>query len=228
MIERLLCFPWAGAGVSVYRHWTAKLPPDMELCPVALPGRESRFDEHALQEWPALLDSLRTELRDWIDQPFSVYGHSLGALIAFELFRRIPEVPLRRFVAAACASPQIWHERKRIAHLSDSELIGEVVGLEGTPAEVIAANELLQLLLPPLRADFRLCDEYLYTPGPMLRCPVLAFYGVEDESVDAARVSGWYEVATGSFRAESTRGFHLFLRTHADEVLRRVIAHIAA
>ena len=197
------------------------------MCPVNLPGRESRFAEPALHNWPELIHHLELELMPLLEQPFAIFGHSLGALIAFELLRRHPQRTPRIFIASATSSPPTWSQRKHLSHLPDDELARELVALDGSSSEVLANPELFQLLLPQLRADFRLCDEYQYMSGHVLECPVVALYGQDDPAVDLERVSGWREMTSGSFKAEQLPGGHLFLRTHPNELMSVLLSHVA-
>ncbi|HEY1379547.1 MAG TPA: thioesterase domain-containing protein, partial [Gemmataceae bacterium] len=158
---RLFCFPYAGGGASVFRGWADGLPSAVEVCPVQMPGRETRFREPAFTRLPLLIEALAESLYPHLDRPFAFFGHSLGALVAFELARRLrrdgsPE-PQHLFVSGSGA-PQARDHSGAVIHTRPADEFWQEVGrLNGTPAEVLTDGELRDLLLPTLRADFALC-----------------------------------------------------------------------
>jgi medium-chain acyl-[acyl-carrier-protein] hydrolase len=213
---RLFCFPYAGGSTAIYRKWPEGLPPDVELCPVQLAGRGSRLREPPFTRMPALIDELGKALRPYLDKPFAFFGHSMGAIIAFELARFLrregsPQ-PAHLFVSGRRA-PQTTAPARRTYALADAEFVEELRGLNGTPQEVLQHEELMQLMLPLLRADFALIQTYEYTPEPPLDCPVTAFGGVQDADVTREAVEAWREQTTSAFAMQMFDDGHFFLNT---------------
>src|SRR5262245_53644991 len=145
---RLFCFPYAGGGASVYRGWAGCLPGSVDVCPVQLPGREARFREPPFARIGPLVEALAASIRPWLDRPFAFFGHSMGALIAFELSRRLQHEhglqPVRLFVSG-CAAPQVQTEREAIHALPADQFRQELRRLNGTPAAVLEDDELMEL-----------------------------------------------------------------------------------
>jgi len=214
---RLFCLPHAGAGASAYQPWAATLSrAGVAVCPVQPPGRESRFREPPFREVGALVDALAPALRPWLDRPYAVFGHSMGALIAFELAHRLRETgapaPVRLAVSGRIA-PQLADPRPRMHDLPDERLVARLRQLGGIPDGVPGAAELLAMQLPLLRADLALNECYAYVPRPPLDVPVSAYGGVSDPKVSAAELSAWQLQTTAEFRVRMLAGGHFFPRT---------------
>ncbi len=180
---RLFCFPHAGGGASLFHGWADRLPPAVEVCPVQLPGRETRFGEPPINRLGPLVGALAEALLPHLDRPFAFFGHSLGALIGFELARRLRRErglePVHLF-ASACAAPQRWGCVRPIHALPDAAFRKELRRLRGTAPAVLDNEELMEILLPALRADFALCETYAYGEDDPLSCPVTAVGGLRD------------------------------------------------
>jgi medium-chain acyl-[acyl-carrier-protein] hydrolase len=213
---RLFCFPYAGGGASVYRAWGDCLPGPVDVCAVQLPGRETRFREHPFARLPLLVEALAGALRPHLDRPFAFFGHSLGALVAFELSRRLQRDhgprPVRLFVSG-CGAPQTRVPGRAIHALPPAEFREELRRLNGTPADLLDNDELMDLMLPTLRADFGLCETYAYVAGPPLACPVTALGGLGDDAVSRQELDAWREQTTGPFRVRMLPGDHFFLHS---------------
>lgn len=222
---RLFCFPYAGAGASMYYGWKELLPRGAELCAIQLPGREDRFGEPPFEEWPVLVERLADALEPALDRPFAFFGHSLGALVAFEITRELrrrgrPQ-PVHLFVSGRSAA-HLPMERTPIHTLPDAEFTEEVAKMNGTPEEVLRHEELMALMLPILRADFRLAETYRYREEPPLSVPLSAYGGAEDEEEYPARVEAWREHTRGAFRWEIFPGGHFFVNEHRAQVVAAV------
>src|SRR5262249_43042969 len=156
---------------AVFRSWSDSLPASVEVCPVQLPGRETRFRELPFTQLAPLAEALGRSLRPFFDRPFAFFGHSMGALVAFELARVLVRTagpqPVPLF-ASACAAPQVRDCETPIHALPDAAFREELRRLGGTPALVLHNAELVDLLLPTLRADFAVCETYAYGDGPRL------------------------------------------------------------
>jgi 4'-phosphopantetheinyl transferase len=173
-----------------------------------------------------LVEALALALRPHLDRPFAFFGHSLGALVAFELARRLrrnggPQ-PVRLFVSG-CPAPQARTREKSVHSLPDAEFREELRRLKGTPAAVLDDDELMEVLLPTLRADFALCETYAFAPGPALTCPISALGGLADDTVSHQDLDAWREQAAGPFRLRMLPGDHFFLQT-AQQLLLRALA----
>jgi medium-chain acyl-[acyl-carrier-protein] hydrolase len=227
---RLFCLPYAGAGASIFHSWPALVPPSVELCLIQLPGREGRLLEPACSELPVLVDRLGHAVRPWLDRPFAFFGHSMGALIAFELARALrngtaPE-PTHLFVSAHCA-PHLPTRGRLLHRLTDSELMLRLRQLNGTPDEVLANVELMRLLLPTLRADCRLCETYEHSPGAPLACGVTALGGREDPAVSRAELEAWRSHTRGPFELQMLPGDHFYLHSARPRLLRLIVGRLA-
>ncbi len=162
---RLFCFPYVGGGALIFRTWPNSLPATAEVCPVELPGRGTRLKETPFTRLLPLVQALAQALLPHLDKPFAFFGHSMGALISFELTRQLRRlyglVPLHLFVSAHRA-PQLPDPDPPIHTLPEAEFMEELRCLNGTPKEVLEQPELMELMLPILRADFALCETYIY------------------------------------------------------------------
>ncbi len=215
---RLFCLPYAGGGASVFRGWPGALPQGIVACPVRLPGRETRFGEPVFDSMEALISALAEAIGPYLDRPFALFGHSLGAIVAFELARNLRTLPAGLFVAGARA-PQLRRDHIPPPPPSDDELIDELRRLDGIPVELLDHRELMQMALPALRGDTALYRNYRYTAGPPLHCSIRAYGGVDDPRLQPAALDAWREQTTESFRLEMLPGAHFFVQTHPGEFL---------
>lgn len=211
---RLFCFPYAGGGTPVYRDWQRLLPDEVEVCAAQLPGRGTRLQEPAFTDAGALVEAVAEAITPYLDLPFALFGHSMGAIVSFELARLLRDrhgpAPAHLFVSGRPA-PQAPLDRERTFDLPEPLFWEKLRGLNGTPAEVLEHPELRELMLPLLRADFSVVETYAYRPGPPLDCPLTAFGGVADAEVSRAQVEAWGEMTTGPFAARVVPGDHFFL-----------------
>ncbi|HKR50298.1 MAG TPA: alpha/beta fold hydrolase [Pseudonocardiaceae bacterium] len=224
---RLICLPAAGGGASRYRDWPAHLPDDVEVVSVQLPGRESRFTEPPIESMEQLTGPLLDGLAGYLTPPFALFGHSMGALIAFELARRMrrmrPEglAPVHLF-ASGCRAPHLPSRSPDRHPLPAPEFLAAVGELGGIPPELLAEGQLLEAMLPTLRSDFTLRETYLFRLGAPLSCPVSAFGGLQDEEVPPEDVRAWSRHTSGTFRVHLLPGGHFFVNSARAELLRLV------
>jgi medium-chain acyl-[acyl-carrier-protein] hydrolase len=223
---RLFCFPYAGTGAALFRTWPDSLPTYVEVCPIQFPGRGTRMTEAPFTQLSLLVRALADVLGPLLNKPFAFFGHSLGALVGFELARelrrRFGVQPGRLFVSAAHA-PQIAPRHRPIHALPDVEFLEELRHLNGTPGKLLEHAELMQIMLPTLRADFAVYETYAYSPEPPLTCGISGLGGLQDRRVSRADLDGWREQTTASFSLRMFPGDHFFLTT-AQQMLLQVLA----
>lgn len=222
---RLFCFPYAGGSAATYRTWSDVLPPDIEVQAIQLPGREWRLKEDLYTSVFPLVEDLAGVLKDLFDTPFAFFGHSLGALISFELARELRRrglpLPERLFLSAHRA-PHLPKQLPDIHDGPDEQFVEGLRRLEGTPDELLANEELMELILPALRADFAMAETYVCPPEPPLDCPISAFGGLGDEVTDRPKLEPWAEHTTGEFKLRMVPGGHFFVEEARDLILRAV------
>ena len=213
---RLFCFPYAGAGASIFRTWSDGLPADVEVCPVQIPGRGTRLMETPFTQLAPMVEALAQTIGPLLDKPFAFFGHSLGALVGFELARELRRQsgvqPVRLFVSADRA-PQIPHRDRPIHALPEGEFLAELRRLNGIPGKVLEEVELMQIILPVLRADFAIYETYVYSTEPPLNCPISTFGGLQDCRVSRGDLEAWRDQTSGSFSLRMFPGDHFFWNT---------------
>ncbi|HWQ32049.1 MAG TPA: thioesterase domain-containing protein [Blastocatellia bacterium] len=222
---RLFCFPWSGAGASVYYKWAGTLPPEIEVCPVQLPGRESRLNETAFTSLEALAAAAGAALRPWLDRPFAFFGHSMGALVSFEIarwLRRLHGLSPAHLLVSGHTAPHLPRDYEPIHALPEPEFVAELRRLNGTPEAVLSHEELRALILPVLRADFSVCETYVYPADEPLACPISVFGGLQDTDVSREKLEAWREQTTGSFSLRMFPGDHFYLLAAQHHLLRAI------
>jgi medium-chain acyl-[acyl-carrier-protein] hydrolase len=211
---RLFCFPYAGGGASTFRTWSNDLPSRIQVCAVQLPGRQSRLIEPPFIRLSLLVQTLAPVLRPYFNVPFAFFGHSMGALISFELARHLRRQnspgPAHLFVSSRRA-PHIASSEPPIYALPESLFMAELHRLSGMSKEVLQNAELMQLVLPMLRADFALCETYVYSTEGPLDCPISAFGGLQDCEVSRDDLIAWRDQTRSSFTLRMFPGNHFFL-----------------
>ncbi|HEX7175429.1 MAG TPA: thioesterase II family protein [Pyrinomonadaceae bacterium] len=219
---RLFCFPYAGGGETIFRRWPSHLPSTIEVCAAQLPGRGRRMKEPPRTRLSTLAREIADAARPYLDKPFALFGHSMGAVIAFELARLLRRetgtAPLRLFVSGHRA-PQIPKSVPSIHNLPEEDFFEELRRFNGTPAEVLEHRELMGLMLPLLRADFELIETYTYTDAEPLDCPITAFGGERDVSVSRAELERWREQTAANFFLHMFEGDHFFLNEAGPRLL---------
>ena len=219
---RLFCFPYAGLGTSAYRGWAGALGQNVDICPVQLPGRESRHGDPPFTRMEALVEAVAAALRPYLDVPFALFGHSLGAAIAFELARRLDVEPIHLFVSARRA-PHLPDRMAPIAHLPSAEFIRSVQQrYAGIPQAILDAPDLLELLLFRLRADLEVLETYRHQTSAPLGCPISAFGGLDDLTVTTADLDAWSQHTSAGLRTRTLAGPHLFLQSQRQAILAAV------
>jgi medium-chain acyl-[acyl-carrier-protein] hydrolase len=225
---RLFCLPFAGGGASVYREWPGYFPDDVEVVPIQLPGRESRFCEPASDSVDLLADRLVDGLWCYLDRPFALFGHSMGALVAFELARRLRQLSLEpvHLFASGSRAPHLPSRSPDRHALPDPEFIAALRGLNGVPREILENAEFIDVLLPMIRSDFKLAETYRFRPQAPLCCPVTTFGGRQDSEVTQDDLEAWTHHTTGAFKVHLLPGDHFFVNSSRTRLLELVILNI--
>lgn len=214
---KLYCFPYAGGAAQAYRLWHREIPPDVQVCPIQPPGRWSRLREPPLRRMEPLVQAVTDALVPTMDRPFALFGHSLGGLVAFEvaraLRRRGGPFPEHLFVSGRRA-PHLGNPHAPMDGSSDDEFVRLMQDrYGGIPEEVLASRELLQILLPAIRADMEVYDHYSFVDEPPLELPVTVYGGEADRTTPRAELELWSGQTTGAFRLQTFPGGHFFLAT---------------
>lgn len=228
---RLFCFPYAGGAASIYRTWSDDLPAEIEVCPVQLPGREGRIRQSAFTRMDDLVEAADEGLAEELDRgPHAFFGHSMGAVIAYELARRRRRAGRsepRHLIVSARSAPTVEDSEEPIHDLPPERFRERLRDLNGTPAEVLDHPELMELVEPLLRADFEVNETYEHRPGETLSCPLTALGGLRDEEVPREELEEWRTLTTGAFRLHMLPGDHFFLNGEGrHETLSLVARHL--
>lgn len=223
---RLICFPHAGAGASMFHPWASLMPADVQVCPVQLPGRENRLMEPPFIRLLPLVQKLARVLLPYLDTPFALFGNSMGALISFELARELRREhgfrPRHLFVSASRA-PQLPSQSPPLHQLPTSLFLKELERrYNGIPAAVLQDREMMNLFLPVIRADVEIIETYNYQTETPLECPISAFGGTQDSEVSREDLAAWRDQTSDSFVLRMFPGNHFFLNDAREIVLRAV------
>lgn len=228
---RLYCFPYAGGNATVYRAWPRALAADVEVCAVQLPGRGTRFNEAPITSPAQMIDALEAALGPHLALPFAFFGHSMGALIAYELACRLRDrggpAPVHLFLSGH-SGPGLPPSEPPAHNLPDAEFLDRLRRYGGTPEEILREPELLSLLLPVLRADFTLYETWRDAGHAPLDVPFCVLGGQDDASAGRDRLEGWRTRTRGSFALHMLPGNHFFLHSAEAALLRILDGALAA
>ena len=229
--QKLFCFPYAGAGASIYRSWGKLLPKNIQGFAIQSPGRETRFSEDLL-----------TTLDEYADQAFNaiapycsasgkliLFGHSLGALAAYETAKKLQNAGhhVDLLIVSGRQDPTTKSKRPPISHLSSEGFVQQMGTYNGTPAAILENQELLDILLPMIRADFSMAEKYNRLPITyLLNCPILALGSRQDEWLDQDSIAGWENVSKGSFETHWFEGDHFYLTQHTEALVDHISTKI--
>ncbi len=223
---RLFCFPFAGGSASVFQSWPAYFCDEVELVLVQAPGRGARLVEPAHDNMTDLVDELMAHAGFITSLPYVVFGHSLGSRVAFELCNRLAKVQLplpRFFIGSGSRAPHLASLKKPTYDLPDAEFMQELSELNGTPKEVLHNHELMQLLLPLLRADFKIADTY-QAQAVQHPFPIWVFHGEQDVGITADQLQSWTELSSVECTFSYFPGDHFFVMEHSNRVVPQVVA----
>jgi medium-chain acyl-[acyl-carrier-protein] hydrolase len=227
---RLFCFPYAGGSAHAFADWTESLPGQIEVLGVQLPGRGARMFQPAYTSLTSLVRDLSGPLLPLLDKPYAFFGHSMGTVIAFELARcfrarGVPR-PIHLFLSGS-VNPRYRERTKFRSTFTDEQLTEELKSFNGAVTAVFNDSELMRIMLPTIRADFKLCETYVYQPSQPLETPITAFGGLDDPEVPQERLQFWQEETKARFSLHLFPGGHFYLhsaRAALLEVLEKELA----
>ncbi|MFF4367254.1 thioesterase II family protein [Streptomyces sp. NPDC001594] len=228
----LYCFPHAGGNGAAYQPWTALVPGTVDVRSVRLPGRPGHLEDDPFTDLRGLAAALAGVVaQDAAGTPFVLFGHSMGALLAFEVARELRRSHAPQPLRLALSGTSAAHRRTPLAPvhtLGDDELVAAVSALGGLPDEVAACPELLELLLPSLRADFAMVHGYRYEEQAPLAVPFSVFGGSDDERVPAADLGGWAELTSARCSVRTHPGGHFYLGEFAADVVAGILTDLGS
>lgn len=228
---RLLCLPHAGGAASAYALWHHTVPSPVEVWAVQLPGRENRLREAAYTDWSPLIRELADAVWAIAGAPLLCFGHSMGALMAFELARELRQRHRYSFQALLLSGHGAAHlppKSEAIHHLPDDAFIQKVAAFEGLPDALTHSTDFREVWLPSLRADFTLCERYRYIDQAPLNCPIVALGGVQDGHVRPSDLRAWSVHTQGAFRMHMFPGGHFYLHEQRERFMQTLSMELAA
>ncbi len=225
---RLLCLPHAGGAATYFFPFSRAMAPAVEVLAVQYPGRQERRAEGCIENVGDLADYIAEAARPWTGGPLALFGHSMGATLAFEVAVRLERsgaVPVALFASGRLA-PSL-HRHENAHQRPDSGLLAELRELSGTRSQLLADEEFVRLILPPLRSDYRAVESYRCQPGIKVVCPILALVGADDPKTSIDEARAWGEHTTGAFDLKVFPGGHFYLNDHMAEIVEQINACIA-
>ena len=227
---RVICFPYAGGGASIFRDWVKTLNLPIELAAALLPGREGRMGEPAYSCIFKLSRELTRAMAAFWEMPFILYGHSMGALLAYTLCQELRQQGLpqpERLIVSGARPPHI-PETKPLHHLEDDAFIGALRRFSGTPEAILENEELMGLFMPMLRADFALEETYEHVSRPLLDVPITAISGTQDQEVSPEEMAQWAQHSSREFDQHQIHGGHFFINSHRAENIDIIRSSVAS
>ena len=226
---RLVCLPHAGGSANAFRPLSAALGASVEVLAVQYPGRHDRFIEPPLTDIHRIADDIAGDAVLWADQPWAIFGHSMGALVGFEVARRLGCGPTHLFVSGHQAPdlPRKRGQDRPIHQLDNAGLIAELQLLNSAEVAALEHPEIQQLLLPTVRADYQAVETYKFEEGPALRMPISAYVGDADPLVDPIDAGEWRRFTAGAFRLEVFPGDHFYLQGNESTLAQAIARHLA-
>jgi medium-chain acyl-[acyl-carrier-protein] hydrolase len=222
---RLFCFPYAGGSAASFHKWGYFLGPKVEVCSIQYPGRATRLSDPPIRAISSIIEEIAEGIDALLDKPFALFGHSMGAIIAFETAHKLREakglIPHHLFVSASRA-PHLAITDRYTFDLPEAQFIGELRRLRGTPVEVLESADLLTRVMPALRADFELIQTYRYSLRPPLSCPMTAMCGCEDGHVSRLQAQAWQGHCCNNFLLRMFPGDHFFLHSAQRSLLQSI------
>jgi pyochelin biosynthetic protein PchC len=225
-----VCFPHAGGSAGFYYQLAKALPDGIEVMAIQYPGRAERYRERCVEDVDVLADEAFAALRPWADRPVALFGHSMGAIVGYEVARRFAsysgERLLRLFVSARQAPSLPWN--RNIHCRDDVGLIAELRRVGGGDQRWLDDEEMVAYLLPTVRSDYKAIESYTWSPGPPLGCPITAIVGENDPYTTVEGAAGWSEHCAGEFELHVLPGGHFLLDDNRARVTQIFAAALAA
>ncbi|GHF52515.1 oleoyl-ACP hydrolase [Streptomyces mashuensis] len=227
---RLVCLPHAGGSAPFYFPMSRALAPAVDVLCVQYPGRQDRRHDKAVEDIGEYADLIAAELKPWLDRPTALFGHSMGAVIAFEVARRLERdlgfVPLTLFASGRRAPSRYRDEN--VHRRDDDGVVAEMRLLSGTDSQILGDEELLRMVLPAIRSDYKAIETYRSEPGATVQTPVTVLTGSSDPRTSREEAEAWRDHTTGAFALHAFTGGHFFLAQHQQEIVRIVSEGITA
>ncbi|MEV7892017.1 thioesterase II family protein [Streptomyces sp. NPDC002817] len=228
---RLLCFPHSGGSATYFYRLSAILAPSVEVVGVQYPGRQDRRAEPLVDDLTELAGMIRQALITLDKRPLAFFGHSLGSVLAYEVCRQLAEDPAAPFPVTLLASgrraPSIA-SRANLHQQGDDVLIAEIRRLSGTDASLLADEEVVRMVLPALRADYKAIETYQHRPGPPLKCSISVFMGDADPGLSADQAETWRHLTSADFRRRVFAGGHFYLNDNWPAVAAAITEDLAS
>lgn len=218
--QRLVCLPHAGGSASFFLPAARVLAPRVEVLAIQYPGRQDRRGEPCVESIHELADRITDVLAHWADLPLSLFGHSMGSTVGFEVARRLEQRGIRPEVLFASGRRSPSRHRAEEEHLlDDGQLLEAVRELGGSSPEMLGDDEITRMILPAIRGDYRAVGGYRYEPGPGLSCPIVALTGDVDPKVTVAEAQEWAGHTRADFALHVFPGGHFYLSDHFTAVM---------
>lgn len=209
---RIACFPHAGGSASFFFPLSKALTPAAEVLAVQYPGRQDRRAEPPIDDIAVLAENVCRALAPWNDRPLALFGHSMGAVIAFEVARRLEAQgtgPISLLASGRRAPSR--HRAENVHQRDDKGIVAELRALSGTDQLLLDDEDVLQMILPAVRSDYRAIETYRSTPGAILRCPITLLTGDSDPRVSLDEAQAWSDHTAADFTLKSFPGGHFYL-----------------
>lgn len=220
---RLFCFAHSGGVASIFRNWQSYFPDDIEVYPVQLPGRENRFNEPFITSLANLSEELKHVVEPFLETPLILFGHSLGAVIAYELAKKLQgSCKKMQLFVSSCSAPHCLLHESPLHQLSDNEFIQSLKSYGGMPKQLLENEEALKILLPRLKADFTLFETYKCTAS-LLDIPLVALGGKKDDLVSEKNLNAWESYTNSSFNIHFFSGGHFYYQIETEAVCQMIL-----